>query len=93
MPEEAEQWLNKTPQYIAHQLGYNIYPAICALGGDGVPHKAVNEIVLIYTLKINNLAQQCCTRRSHTLLLERAIDICTHVLEEAEQQSMYATGS
>lgn len=48
MDFEFDEWLLSIPEYISHQLGYNVLPGLSALAGDGVANAQATKMVQQY---------------------------------------------
>lgn len=57
--EEMPLWIKRQPEALAHQLGYDLLPAIAALGGDGVPDADVADALCELRPEIDALVQRC----------------------------------
>ena len=57
--EEMPLWIKRQPEALAHQLGYDLLPAIAALGGDGVPDTDVADALRELRPEIDALVQRC----------------------------------
>ncbi len=80
--EDKAYRLNRIPQNIAHELGYNLIPAIEALTLEGVP--AANILGFIQSIKpqVNQLLTDCDAVGARKSNMER---ICAEALRIAEQ--------
>jgi hypothetical protein len=57
--DDAASWIKGLPVLIAHELGYNIVPAIAALSADGVSEHAVTRHVDLLWWDVLELVIKC----------------------------------
>lgn len=57
--EELDEWLHERPVAIISDAGYNVVPAIEALGGDGVPVREVRKIKRRYVPVVESIVRDC----------------------------------
>ena len=96
--EDADVWLKSLPEVLAHELGYNVMPAIRALAGDGVPADKVAGCLHRAQGKVDGLVPLCDTARgwlapsidreyrrmkNHDSMLEPLIVHAMEVVDEA----------
>ncbi len=59
VPEGAARLIKLLPEWIAHDLGYYVIPAVEALAGDGLPAAQVKMLALHARKKSADIVQRC----------------------------------
>ncbi len=64
--EDKSIWLKDLPSNLAHELGYNLIPAIQALNVEGVPEAAINSFIKSIKGNVCKLLKDCDTMQADT---------------------------
>lgn len=99
--EEKANWLKDLPHKLAHELGYNLIPAIEALSVEGVPTSAIRAFVQSIKGKVYQLLADCdavqsatsrTIKREYALMKQgrsSALRICNDAFQIADQAKRF----
>lgn len=57
--EEKARWLKSVPKHVAETLGYNVLPAVEALGGDYLPNGRVQKLAQDARVQADQIVSRC----------------------------------
>lgn len=66
--EDKSIWLKDLPGNLAHELGYNLIPAIQALNVEGVPQATIDRFIQSIKADVCQLLKDCDTMQKNTRL-------------------------
>lgn len=99
--EDKDIWLAALPSNLAHELGYNLVPAIEALSAEGVPEPAIESFAQSIEGSVHQLLADCdavqaansrTIKGEHALMKQgrsSALRICNDALQIADRAAAF----